>query len=317
MHQLLTPAEASKIYDISEDELLLLAKSGKIGHYYFGRKMIRFNHDHLLKYLDPSYLTEKEREEKVTLDRLREQAEAKQQEIELKKDEEQKARMELLVLERAFSEAISLFNLIGRGSIYCTNGYWRVAINLPGEEYSRQIFKTKWEAEKWLYKIRNQENYKELPYKWMKYKVQLQELLDQIYVLTRSRNKIDKIECERLKEDFCMRIAAKFVDTKKRVKGGDSKKYYLRIKRMRVTQNRRAKIRTNGGIVTPKEWIEICDHWGNKCLCCGKPGDYRTLTMDHVKPVKLGGKHIASNIQPLCQSCNSRKHIQEIDYRTL
>jgi 5-methylcytosine-specific restriction endonuclease McrA len=39
------------------------------------------------------------------------------------------------------------------------------------------------------------------------------------------------------------------------------------------------------------------------------------LTRDHVVPLKHGGLNTIENIQPLCGSCNSRKHLKHIDYR--
>jgi 5-methylcytosine-specific restriction endonuclease McrA len=79
------------------------------------------------------------------------------------------------------------------------------------------------------------------------------------------------------------------------------------------SRNRRARKKKNGGRITTKEWKELCDKYGNKCLCCGR-NDVK-LTLDHVIPLKLGGKHIIENAQPLCINCNCRKHAKEIDYR--
>lgn len=65
------------------------------------------------------------------------------------------------------------------------------------------------------------------------------------------------------------------------------------------------------GDLTAEQWQAICNHYGNKCLCCGKP----EVTMDHIRPLSRGGKHTASNVQILCRSCNSRKMTKIIDYR--
>lgn len=68
----------------------------------------------------------------------------------------------------------------------------------------------------------------------------------------------------------------------------------------------------NGGSFTVQEWHELCEKYGNKCLCCG---EQKSLTADHVLPVFRGGTSNIDNIQPLCSSCNSRKWTREIDYR--
>lgn len=76
-------------------------------------------------------------------------------------------------------------------------------------------------------------------------------------------------------------------------------------------RNREA--RKIGGHVSIEEWREIKNKYGNKCLCCGR-SDVK-LTMDHVVPLVVGGKHQADNIQPLCLPCNSSKGKKVIDYR--
>ncbi len=83
-------------------------------------------------------------------------------------------------------------------------------------------------------------------------------------------------------------------------------------KRMAIENKRRAKKAGNGGSFTEQEWKELCDKYDNKCLCCGKK---KKLTADHVIPLVKGGSSYIKNIQPLCKSCNSKKHIKTIDYR--
>ena len=41
----------------------------------------------------------------------------------------------------------------------------------------------------------------------------------------------------------------------------------------------------------------------------------KKLTVDHIVPVSLGGKNTIDNLQPLCLTCNSKKHNKIIDYR--
>ncbi len=67
---------------------------------------------------------------------------------------------------------------------------------------------------------------------------------------------------------------------------------------------------------TQQEWKDLCEHYQNKCLCCGTAGDWRSLTADHVIPLCYGGTNNIGNIQPLCKSCNSIKGHRYIDFRT-
>ena len=79
------------------------------------------------------------------------------------------------------------------------------------------------------------------------------------------------------------------------------------------TQNRRSRIAGNGGSFTEEEWQELCNKYDNICLCCGEK---ENLQADHVVPVSKGGTSYISNIQPLCQPCNSRKGNRcSTDYR--
>ena len=76
---------------------------------------------------------------------------------------------------------------------------------------------------------------------------------------------------------------------------------------------RRTRQTEAGGSFTAKEWKALCNHYGNKCLCCNRTG--LKLTADHIKPVSKGGTSNIDNIQPLCGACNSSKHDKHIDYR--
>lgn len=80
------------------------------------------------------------------------------------------------------------------------------------------------------------------------------------------------------------------------------------IKHRRRTRKTRA-----GGSYTVSEWNALVNHFGNKCLCCGR--DDVKLTADHIIPISKGGTSNIDNIQPLCFSCNSSKCDKTIDYR--
>lgn len=79
------------------------------------------------------------------------------------------------------------------------------------------------------------------------------------------------------------------------------------------TQRRRTRKTQAGGSFTAAEWESLVNHYGNKCLRCGR--DDVKLTADHVIPVARGGSSNIDNIQPLCGSCNSSKGDKTIDYR--
>ncbi len=49
-----------------------------------------------------------------------------------------------------------------------------------------------------------------------------------------------------------------------------------------------------------------------RCLCCGRT---RQLRIDHIRSRYLGGTHDPNNLQTLCVKCNTKKNIDEIDFR--
>jgi 5-methylcytosine-specific restriction endonuclease McrA len=67
------------------------------------------------------------------------------------------------------------------------------------------------------------------------------------------------------------------------------------------------------GTHSAKEWEELKEFFGNKCLCCGITGV--ALTEDHIVPLTKGGNDGIDNIQPLCGPCNSKKKQRTVDYR--
>lgn len=78
------------------------------------------------------------------------------------------------------------------------------------------------------------------------------------------------------------------------------------------TQKYRARKHETGGSFTEAEWKQLCNQYGNVCLCCGES---KPLHADHVIPVSRGGTSNIDNIQPLCRFCNQSKGSQIIDYR--
>ena len=78
-------------------------------------------------------------------------------------------------------------------------------------------------------------------------------------------------------------------------------------------RKRRAAKYAGRGTFTAQEFKELCEKYGNRCLCCGDTE--AALEADHVVPLTRGGLDDISNIQPLCGYCNRRKFVEILDYR--
>lgn len=79
-------------------------------------------------------------------------------------------------------------------------------------------------------------------------------------------------------------------------------------------RRRRAAKQASPGNFTAEEFEDLCERYGNRCLSCGATGVL--LEADHVVPLTRGGADDISNIQPLCGTCNRRKFVSIVDYRT-
>lgn len=96
-----------------------------------------------------------------------------------------------------------------------------------------------------------------------------------------------------------------------------SKSYRINnIDKIRVKEaQKNTKRRQATGSFTKEEWLSKKELFKYKCPCCGrKEGKELILTIDHIIPIRLGGTHDISNIQPLCPTCNFRKKIKIIKY---
>ena len=85
---------------------------------------------------------------------------------------------------------------------------------------------------------------------------------------------------------------------------------YVRIKK----QNRRARKRENGGVLSKGLAEKLFKLQRGKCACCGEPlgDDYH---LDHITPLVLGGPNTDDNIQLLRSRCNLQKNAKHpIDF---
>lgn len=71
-------------------------------------------------------------------------------------------------------------------------------------------------------------------------------------------------------------------------------------------QNREARKRENGGVLSRGLSAKLFKLQKGKCACCGLPlgSNYH---LDHIMPISLGGPNTDSNIQLLRQQCNNQK----------
>ena len=71
---------------------------------------------------------------------------------------------------------------------------------------------------------------------------------------------------------------------------------------------------TANGSHSIDEWEDIKKQYKYTCPSCYRYEPYIKLTEDHIVPLSKGGSDYIDNIQPLCQSCNSRKNVKIIKF---
>lgn len=61
----------------------------------------------------------------------------------------------------------------------------------------------------------------------------------------------------------------------------------------------------NGRIKFPKEVRKMIYHNADgRCVLCGRKITYNNMTMDHIKPLAMGGEDSVENLQCTCSACN-------------
>jgi len=84
--------------------------------------------------------------------------------------------------------------------------------------------------------------------------------------------------------------------------------------KLMLSKKRRAIKRGALGSHTLGEWELLKIQYGYTCPCCGRSEPDIKLTEDHIIPLSKGGSDNIENIQPLCLSCNCKKHTKIIRY---
>ena len=89
--------------------------------------------------------------------------------------------------------------------------------------------------------------------------------------------------------------------------------YRLENPKVRIfyEQRRRARMAELPHDLTEEEWYETLEYFNNECAYCGDSES--GLAQEHVIPVSKGGPYTQENIIPACQSCNSSKHVADLE----
>jgi len=134
-------------------------------------------------------------------------------------------------------------------------------------------------------------------------------------ILARSQKKRQsrpdvRAERRQYNKTYKRKITPRYIEQKKRITRQWAQEH--KSKRILNEQKRRALKQGSPTSYTLAEWSALCAWFGDVCLVCGIAGN---LTVDHVRPLALGGSNSIENLQPLCMSCNCKKHAKHIDYR--
>lgn len=120
-----------------------------------------------------------------------------------------------------------------------------------------------------------------------------------------------KISLEQI-ENQRIRLLGKIGNQSLNWKGGITNNPDYRV----IQENkRRAFKKDNGGAHTLYEWQTLKAQYNWTCPACKRKEPEIKLTLDHIIPLSKGGSNNIENIQPLCRSCNCKKHTKIINYK--
>lgn len=137
------------------------------------------------------------------------------------------------------------------------------------------------------------------------------------YLAHKSRGERACDDCKRAHADHMAEYRARVGRDREREAAYDRARYRRRVSRPEGKRaqrlNEKARRAREAGALVPGVRVTADGVvgrflvWGNRCWMCGGDGAPEGLTLDHVKPLSAGGKHLLANLRPACRSCNSRK----------
>ena len=113
------------------------------------------------------------------------------------------------------------------------------------------------------------------------------------------------------KDEIRVKAATYHVENKEKINQRSAEWRINNPEKCRIQmQNRRAKIRQQGGRLSPGLFDRLFALQQGRCACCGLKID-SSAHLDHIIPIALGGANEDSNMQLLTQKCNNQKHAKD------
>jgi len=121
-------------------------------------------------------------------------------------------------------------------------------------------------------------------------------------------NKKNPEKAKKIQKDYRER-------NREKVRMAQKKWARLNTNKIREYSRKRRNSKFNAkGFHTQGEWELLKRQYGFICQSCNKSEPIIKLTEDHIIPLSKGGTDYIDNIQPLCGSCNCKKHTKIINY---